>query len=348
MWLRVLSAIVVAAVLGGCGSDDRTDSSAPQPTNTPPVTTTTDPTGAPPQVPWWSQGVLHVSEGTIPTRMRQVVARGGTTVIGRATSHGSTWRILRGDGLTDLYATRSLGSRPVLSANGRYAAWVTSVDTRRINDFEADTTFAVTAYDVGRGRVTGTTQLDSHTYCCDGGGVIDVVGVDAGGSVVLARYSDAAWIWRPGFDPVRLSGDVRTGAVAGNDAWPGGVSWTVGDASDDPAAFGRVGPDGVVTRVGRVPQSQDGLWSPDGSSYVYAPAVKERRVRPVVWSGGHRQALHAPRGAAPVAWESRGRVVLVVGNLDHSIRLVRCWAGDGRCEQAGPPLRHAEVPELLG
>jgi hypothetical protein len=129
-----------------------------------------------------------------------------------------------------------------------------------------------------------------------------------------------------------------------NDPWPGGVSWTVGDSGDDPAAYGTVSADGVVTRIGRVPQSQDGLWSPEGRAYDYSPAVKESRLRPVVWRDGRRQRLDAPLGSRPLAWESERRVLLVEGDVDASIRLVRCWVGDGHCEQAGPRLRHAQVP----
>jgi hypothetical protein len=40
-------------------------------------------------VPWSSGGALHVSGRTIPTPMRQVVFRGGTTIVGRATRYGS-------------------------------------------------------------------------------------------------------------------------------------------------------------------------------------------------------------------------------------------------------------------
>lgn len=278
------------------------------------------------------------------TAMRQVVFRGGTTIVGRATQHGSRWVILRGDRLVDLYATRSLGSHPVLSADGRYAAWTTYVEDRRYSDFEAETSFTVTAYDVGRGAVLGTTVMRSHTYCCDGGGVIDIAGVDNDGAVVLGRYADGAWVWRPGRPPHHLTGAVRVSRVLMNDSWPGGVSWTVGDSGDDPAAYGRVSGTGVVTRLGRVPQSQDGLWSPQGSAYAYSPAVKERQLRPVVWRDGRRQRLDAPKGARPIAWESERRVLVVEGDLDAGIRLVRCWVSDGHCEQAGPRLRHAQVP----
>ncbi len=236
----------------------------------------------------------------------------------------------------------------MLSANGRFAAWVTSVRTHRYNLYEAETRFTVTAYDVGRDRITGTTAMNSHTYCCDGGGVLEVEGVDSDGSVIVARDNDRAWIWRVGPDPVRLSGDVRAGAVVGNDPWPGGVSWTTGDGSDDPAAFGRVSRTGVVTRVGRVPQSQDGLWSPDGSSYAYVPFTKLGHRKPVVWSGGTRVHLKLRRAAEVVGWESPHRlIVLTAGKPGRpALRpavLVRCDSRTGTCAPAGPPIPDAHL-----
>jgi hypothetical protein len=256
--------------------------------------------------------------------------------------------IVGGDEPTGLVSTRSLGVRPVLSANGRYAAWTTSVVTRRENEFDADTEFTVTAYDVGRGAESGSTVLDSHTACCDGDGVVAVAGVDNDGSVVIARYADRAWVWHPGRQPVQVAGDIRPDRLPGNDQWPSGVSWTAGNSSDDPALLGRVSDDGVVTRSGRVPQAQGGLWSPEGTAYAYAPAVKGSSVRPVVWRDGRRRVLDAPRGAWPVGWESERRVLVVAtGDLDAArrVRLVRCWVVDGRCEQAGPPLRHVRLPD---
>jgi hypothetical protein len=330
------SAAALLVLLAGCGSGEHSE--PPGADSSLPTTTTSDigrAVGPPPEIPWWSAGKLHVPEGILRTPMRQIVSRGGTTIVGRATQHGSTWMIVRGHALTELVSTRSLGVRPVLSANGRYAAWTTSVVTHRDNDLEADAEFTVTAYDVGRGAESGSTVLDSHTACCDGDGVVAVAGVDNDGSVLIARYADRAWVWRPGRPPVQIAGEMRPDRLPGNDQWPGGVSWTSGNSSDDPAV------------LGRVPQAQGGLWSPDGTAYAYAPAVKGRSVRPVVWRDGHRQPLHAPHGAWPVAWESERRVLLVAtGDPDaRRVRVVRCWVVDGRCEQAGPPLRHAQLPD---
>lgn len=346
-----MSAVVGSALvlLGTCGSPEReTPASAPSPSTDSTKSTTSAPlVGPPPEIPWWSHGKLHLEEGVIRTPMRQIVARGGTTIVGRATQHGSTWMVLRGDGLADLLSTRSLGVRPVLSANGLFAAWTTSVVTHRYNEFDAETTFTVTAYDVGRGTVTGATVIDSRTACWDGDGVIDVAGVDNDGTVVVARYSDRVWTWRPGGHPAELIERVRPRDLPGNDQWPGGVSWTTTGTSSDPAVFAQVSTTGEVTRVGRVPQTQGGQWSPDGTSYAYDPYSKLGGPRPVVWRDGNRQTLHAPRGASVLAWESRHRVLLILGgDLDApTLRIERCWVSDGRCEQAGPPLHHARLPE---
>jgi hypothetical protein len=348
---RALGVVVGSAVLWAtaCGHSDSDRSAVLPPASS---ATTTAPTetaprvGFPPRLTWWSHGRLHVEEGVIRTPMRQVVARGGTTIVGRSTDHGSHWMIPRELRLTDLFSTRTPGARPVLSANGLHAAWVTSVSAHRYDDLHADTAFTVTAYDVGRGHMTGATVLESRTECCDAGGVIAVAGVDNDGTVILARNADQAWAWRPGRDPVELTGAVRPEGLPGTDQWPGGVSWAVGSSSAGPAAFGRISASGAVTPVGRVPVSQEGLWSRDGTSYAYSPFRKRAQPRPVVWHDGQRQVLRAPRGSSPVAWESPGRV-LVVGASDPDtdpIRLWRCRVSDGRCEQAGRPLRHAILP----
>jgi hypothetical protein len=348
VWSRLAVVVALLVTLAGCGSDDpaATESARPSTRPTPTVTSTApDRIGFPPRMPWWSAGELHVSDGTIPTQMRRIVSRGGTVIVGRSTQRGSHWMVLGELELVDLVRTRSAGVQPVLSANGRYAAWTTGTVLRRQGRFRADIVFTITAYDVGRSRVTGTTVLESRTSCCDGGGAIAVAGVDNDGSVVIGRYADRAWMWRPGSPPIRLAAPARTRSLSGNDQWQGGVSWTTSGDSGGPAVFARVSAIGVVTPVGRVPQTQGGMWSPHGTSYVYSPALSERQVRPIAWRENRRQVLQAPRGSWPLAWESDRRVLLVDGDLGRSIRLVRCWVGDGRCEQAGPLLRHAQVPD---
>jgi hypothetical protein len=342
--MTVVASVATLLALAACGSDDHADQPQATPSSHVAVTTTADAVGPPPRISWWSDGKLHFSDGVMRTRMRRIVERGGTTIVGRETERDSHWAVVRELGVAPL-PTGPAPGRPVVSANGRYAAWTTSSDTQRYGRWEADTSFTVTAYDVGRGRVTGTTVLESHTSCCDGGGAIAVAGVDNDGSVVIGRYADRAWIWRPGRPPIQLVAPARARYFSGNDQWPGGVSWTTTGDSGGQAVFARVSATGVVTPVGRVPQSQGGLWSPQGTAYAYSPALKEIQARPVVWRNGRRLALRAPRGSWPLAWESDRRMLVVDGDLDRSIRLLRCWVGNGRCEQAGPTLRHAQVPD---
>ena len=75
--------------------------------------------------------------------------------------------------------------------------------------------------------------------------MIAVAGVDNDGSVVIGRYADRAWIWRPGRPPIQLRAPARPRYFSGNDQWPGGVSWsTTGDGAG-PAVFGRVSASGT-------------------------------------------------------------------------------------------------------
>jgi hypothetical protein len=352
MWARAAAGAVLLLAVTGCRSDHA--DAPPAPTSSHTVAASSADTfavGPPARIPWWSAGELHLPGRVVRTPVRHIVARGGTTLLGQTTPHGSHWTIVRGDELTELMSTRTVGVRPVLSANGAYAAWATYAITHRYDDFDAEAAFTVTAYDVRRATVTGSTVIDSRAVCCDGGGAIEVAGVDADGTVVIVRYADRAWVWDPGHDPVQISDRVRPDRLPGNDEWPGGISWTTTGDSSAPATFGSVTDSGAVTPLGRVPQSQGGIWSPDGRSYAYLPFVEAGGVRAVVWrEGRRRQVLRAPRSAWPLAWESSDRLVLADGgDLDAPwLRLVRCWVTDGHCEQAGPPLHHAHLPDPLG
>lgn len=338
-----MALLLAVEVLASCGSHHRYPSPALGASTTP-ARTTANAVGPPPDMPWWSRGVLHVEGRTIRTSLSRIVARGGTTLVGTRVGDGATWRRVVGARLVPLVSSHHMAS-PSISSNGAHIAWVTSHDLHRYNPFTTRTAFTVTSYDVRGGRRVASTTLVSRATCCDGGGAIDIAGVDDDGAVVLVRYADRAWAWRPGGGRVDITRSVRPDRMPGNDQWPGGISWTVSEDSSAPSTFGRVSASGSVTRVGRVPVSQGGLWSPDGTAYAYAPFRTSGDVRPVVWRDGRRQVLHAPRGSWPLAWETGRRVLLVNGDLDVSIDVVRCWTDDGRCERAGPPLRHARVPD---
>jgi hypothetical protein len=350
--------LLITAVLWAtaCDAGDPRPSAGttlPSPTS---VTSTPSerPVGPGTSLPWWSAGYLHVDGGLFPTTMRRIVTSGGTTIVGRQTREGSSWEIVRGGRLVELSRPGS-GAEPVLSANGRYAAWTTSVDTHRYNLYEADTTFTVTAYDVGSGTVTGATVIESRTSCCDGGGSVYAAGIDNDGTVVLIRYDVPGRVvaWLPGRDPVDVRGIRDATTLTFGDQWPGGVSFQqagVGDSSG-PAVFARVMPGGGLSRRGRVPQAQGGVWSPDGASYAYRPFTKFADYPPEVWSHGRQVRLQAHDAIGIVGWEDRHSVIVLAKSPASRLArrgktLLRCDARSGRCEQAGPVLHGAILPDL--
>jgi hypothetical protein len=305
-------------------------------------------------LPWWSAGRLHVRDAVIATTMRRIVTRGGTTLAGRMTGHGSTWRIVRDGRLVLLVATRSPYVRPLVSANGRHVAWVTGRTLRRVDRYRSDALFTVTAYDVSSGQRVSTTDLRSRTRCCDQGGVIGMLAVANDGSVLVQRNDNVSWAWRPGESPIRLRAraQARLRSVVGGDQWPGGVTWLTTDDGAGPAAYGRIDSSGALVRLGRLPQAFAGLWSPDGTSYVYQPFGKGADHAPVVWTRAGRVRLHVRRPARIIGWESVRSVIVSVSprGLHPHARvavLVRCDARTGACERAGDPIRGATLPDYL-
>jgi hypothetical protein len=305
-------------------------------------------------LPWWSAGYLHVGGALIPTTMRRIVTRGGTTLVGRMTVHGSAWRIVRGGHLRPLFATRSAYVRPLVSANGRNVAWVRSQTLRRIDRYRSVALFTITAYDVWSGQRVASTQLRSRTQCCDQGGVLGVLAVANDGAVLVHRNDDLSWVWRPGQALIRLqaSAQARLRSVVGGGQWPGGVTWLVTDDGAGPAAYGRVDPSGALVRLGRVPQAFDGLWSQDGTSYVFQPFSKGSDYPPVVWTRAGRVRLQVRHLARIIGWESARSVIVSVAPRGHHpparvAILVRCDAHTGACEQAGAALHGATLPDYL-
>lgn len=341
---RTATVLLVALALTGCGSHNSSSHrSAPLPTSTG-ATSSGPVVGPPPEIPWWSRGVLHVSEGTIRTSNSHVIARGGTTIVGPYHGNG-TWLIQRGDQLVPLVAKRDTVSPPVLSANGRFAAWTTSKVIHRYTRFVTESSFAATAYDVGRGRVTGTTTIESRVSCCDAGGVLQTLGVDDDGAVVLHVLGRQSFFWHPGRAPVQIRLPLDQWLDAG-DQWPHGIAYATHQDGALPAAFARVDHDGHVHRIGAVPVASTGVWSADGSAYAYTPLSKSKDFRARVWRDGEVTVLEAPRRARVIMWESPTKVLLErVGDVDvDPVYLYRCDVDSRICESAGKPLRHVHLP----
>jgi hypothetical protein len=224
-----------------------------------------------------------------------------------------------------LVRTRELYVVPVVSANGRHLAWVTSRTIERYDEYASERVFTIHAYAARHGREMGTTSLESRATCCDQSGVIHVVGVDNDGAVLLERQYDRVWSWRPGGVLVSVRG-LRVLSLETIDIWPGGASWQTTGHGFGPMRFGRIERDGSVTSVGRILGGGDGRWAPDGASYVYEPFDKAAASvpgaeAPVVWAAGRRVRLNVTHPGPIVGWEDRHSVIVL--SRPQGPRLVR-------------------------
>jgi hypothetical protein len=338
--------VLLLLAVAGCGSHDASRGTPPSADPHSTTTSAAPVSSAPPTIPWWSHGRLHVGGRTIRTDDRRLVSRGGTTLIGSASGTHSHWSLVTAQGLRTLVDADTGYVDPVPSADGSHVAWVTDRILRRIDDFHTVMRFTVHDYDVEHGSAA-TTSMVSHVACCDASGAIQVGGTDDDGTVVLWRDYDRVWLWHPGhpgraWETVRIADAERVG-----DPWPDGLTWgTTGDEYG-PAAYGTVTAHGSLRRVGRLPQLGGGLWSPHGSAYAFTRFDKGG-IQPIrVWRGGHTRRLRAPEGVQLVGWESPTSVIVVLGgagdgDLYPSAQPVRCDVATGACAKAGPVLRGFE------
>jgi hypothetical protein len=186
VWKSVATSAVLLLVVSGCGSDDRSDPPSALPPGTSATTTAARLVGPPPTIPWWRHAVLPVNGRPLRPPLSRIAFGGGTTLVGKVSDQGSTWRRVVGDRLVRFLSLRQ-ATMPRVSANGAHVAWVTSHDVHRYNRFTTRTAFTVTSYDVRHGRRAGSTTLVSRATCCDAGGVVGVLGVNNDGAVVVYR-----------------------------------------------------------------------------------------------------------------------------------------------------------------
>jgi hypothetical protein len=333
----VLWFLVPVLALAGCWSDG----------STPPQSSGSD-ASALEHVPWWSAGILHLpGGGEIATVSNYVDVGGDTTIVGPGPRRAGSWSIVRGDQLVPLVSATELWVRPVISANGRFVAWVTSA-TPGWRPYGPNAvmpaTFRVTEYDVANARELGSTTLSNDVQGVNG--AFEVTGVDADGAVVVTINDVAddprSWIWRPGDAPVPIRTPPRAG-LRDSSQWPDGI--TYGDRDGEgPAHFAKVDDEGGVHEVGQVPR-QFGTWSPDGSSYAFNPYFPTHIPPARVWSEGRVIQLLAPKDASVWMWESPTVLLLTRASdaqrgspVERRVTVVRCDVTTRACEQAGPTL----------
>ena len=296
------------------------------------------PVGTPAELAWLADGALHAGDVVVPTTADRLVSRGGTTVVGRYDLKRSTWWLAADGGLVRLVTARASYVQAVISADGRWVAWLAQTHAVRVDRVTQRVTWRVTAYDVSARRVAGTLVLHGSIRCCDLGGSVFVTGVLLDGRVVLADGQQPGLrLWRPGSPLVRVR--VRAEYAGGSDPWPLGVSFHhPGDGDSD--RFGRVTDGGAATQVGTV--SQTALWSPDGQRATSVTKDGEIDVQDVAGEAVVRLAVPDGRGWWLVGWEDAGHVLVARGTPHRDATttyhaVLRCDAVTGACERVPNP-----------
>lgn len=365
----VALALALGLALSGCDTDGaQPDAGAAAVVAVEPGTVATAPAGVADlpegeasEVPWYDQGLLHVGEASIRTKRMELRYANGTTLAGRDRVGGSEWFLVqptpRGARLRRLVQAKD----PImvtLSSDGSTVVWAEMLgeEMRR-----------VTAYDVDSRRRLGSIRVPVETFCCTGNGDVYVTSILKDGRVVW-HTSDRrpAVVWRPGDrDTVPLRG-ARSGALT-RGGWPGGVMWQ-GRGSGVfhmPGVYATVGRNGVAHRQGRVPTDQLGLWSPDGTTFVYLGQEDGRSrhktpmnalwAKTVTTGESLRLDLMTRDYSTLIGWESPTEVLVLVPAGDEADpersgltqTLVRCEVTTGACERpAGSPSSSATYPML--
>lgn len=290
------AALAVASVIGVTQLFGGGDARAPQPTPSPSPTFTDSSAVAdgPTQVPYWEGGALHIGTTTIDTKLKDIRFASGTTVVGQADfDDGSEWHLVDGDRLVPMVES-DVPVRVVVSPDGVVVAWVESV---------ADDLRRLVLWDVARRQVIDRVDVSVEVFCCDAGGEVFIHGVDLDHRLIYGTGLEG-WVWAPGSDPVAM--DV--GGVAGvSDPWPGGLMIQGRNSSAynaPPGIYGTVDERGHFERVGTTPVDQNGLWSPDGNTYLFSDGSGSSSL--LVQRGGVVSELTLPDegGWGLIAWES--------------------------------------------
>jgi hypothetical protein len=304
------------------------------------------PEGPPTAAPWWQDGLLHLGATAIRTLDSSIVSRNGTTVVGRG-GHGvgsrSQWRLVVGDQLVPLPSTDRV-RKPIVSADGRWVAWLDVRETRLDSGYGVDRDRLV-VYDAVQHRVVRSLRDTRHVEWEDGVNGLDLREVNAAGAVMFGWGNKGVYYWAPGHRPQRLRHAPGSGSYSLVDAWPQGLMLR-GPGRRDEGALGTVSASGRFHQVDRL-REPIGLWSPAGSAFAYKLEgypldtfwVDRLADRTSVQLG-----LPAEEGTTfyPVDWESDDAVVLWLddefGQSPISV-LVRCQVTTGSCEQVpGGPV----------
>lgn len=338
---------------------------APSPSRTEAPSLADLPEGPPTSVPWWKAGVLHVDGAQIPTPLKVLVFRGGTTVIGRSSvDSGASWFLVSDGELVPLVASQS-PVVPEVSPDGSRVVWVEETARQRLGTYRSRVSYRVVAYDVAARQQVDALERTEVVECCDASGSLVVLGIDDAGRVLMTSLGRATALWTPGGGYLELRGPEAE--LLMGDMWPRGVSWQEQGHGimDLFGGYGTVADDGTVRQVGTMPDDQRGRWSDDGAAYAYPGNVDGEAPAKDVLDHVWVQRIDAEKPVELrlppepsfeiVAWESADAVLLQARQPygepgDHEpglVGLVRCDASSGDCERvADSPNGRAVLPDV--
>lgn len=306
------------------------------------------PVGGGTQVPWWSDGVLHVGTATYPVPGKpRIEYRSGTTVLSTFHDGEYTYEVVRGDGpLRPLPVVRRDPASLVISPDGNHLAWIETVARSTAPEDaylvpSAHEQLLVVDYDLDADRVVATLDQTADVVCCDAGGLPQLQGITDAGLVVLYAIDAAPpRLWDPAtgaVTTVEVDDGVLGADLGGVPAWPSGVAYQDSDSSDGRAALVSVDGSGHLTSTEHVPQATYGTWNDDGTHYAYD--LYPDAVLVATLDGAAPAPLPLPEPASAwsiVAWESSTDLLVVHDGRDHQV--ARCDVVALACESV------ADVP----
>lgn len=336
VWYAAAGVAAVALVIAGTtvgirwatsGTPKPSDTIAGQPTNTPSVVTRPASvaalaTGSPTSIPYWSNGVLHVKGSTVAMASQPIVksSNGSTLVVQDPASADMSIALVEGTQVRTL-GTDAATSYPVISSDGRLAAWETASSKPKVT---------LHLWNLQSGSQVAAKTFASRQQCCAAPSV--PVGIDARGRVYV---DDGGYplVWNTANGTLSdITGVVGSSLYGANSEGPllEDTSATANKGSLGATVFGTVDSGGAFHRIGRFPAQQE-LWSPTGAYFAYQSAPGAVMVRN---AAGDKIALGLPRGASSLSvWES-AHVLLTTRVEGGSTYWLRCDVTTGTCEIA--------------
>ena len=289
---------------------------------------------------WWQAGTLHAGGTTIRTRLRELAARAGTTVIGSGWSYPgrrSSAVVVRGG--TTLVRLPIAGHirGPEISADGHYIAWLDERETRIAEDRDR-VRYRLVLYDAITYEVVADHRETRTVEREDGINSLSLISVANTGQVLFTRSAAGPYVLAPGRRPVKVKGHLPQ--LRDWDGWPLGITAFRSRAGSDRGLFGTVSRRGRFHPVGTTSTGY-GKWSPFGDGFAFdiegifknAYWVDRPGAGTSVQLGvpTDRESLHV------VGWDGPGSVLLWDAESETS-QFLRCDAATGACQrvEGGP------------